>query len=138
MRLAVVGVHLSGQPLNGELTERGARMLRTTRTAAGYRLYVLKGTVPPRPALAWVPGFDGPGIEVEEWMIPETAFGGLVAAVPPPLAIGTVALEDDFLVKGFLCEPHAVVSADDITAHRGWRAYLAGQSESESPGNPSE
>jgi allophanate hydrolase len=50
-----------------------------------------------------------------------------VAAVPPPLAIGTLLLEDGVAVKGFLCEAHAVAGADDISRYGGWRAYLAGR-----------
>ncbi|MDB5928363.1 MAG: allophanate hydrolase, partial [Polaromonas sp.] len=51
MKLAVVGAHLSGMPLNGQLTERGARLAEATRTAPHYRLYALAGTVPPKPGL---------------------------------------------------------------------------------------
>lgn len=50
VQLAVVGSHLSGMPLNHQLTERGARLLRTTRTAPLYRLYTLIGSAP---AKAW-------------------------------------------------------------------------------------
>jgi len=48
-----------------------------------------------------------------------------VAAVPPPLVIGTVALDDGRAVKCFLCEADAVVGAIDITRFGGWRAYRA-------------
>ncbi len=83
--LAVVGAHLSGQPLNWQLTERGARLIRACRTATGYRLYKLEGTAPPKPGLVRDPDFTGPGIEVEVWAVPEDRFGGFVAGVPPPL-----------------------------------------------------
>jgi allophanate hydrolase len=36
-------------PLNGQLTERGARLVQATHTAERYRLYALRGTVPPKP-----------------------------------------------------------------------------------------
>src|SRR5205807_8685644 len=36
--VAVVGAHLTGQPLNRQLIERGARMVKACRTAPGYRL----------------------------------------------------------------------------------------------------
>ena len=123
--LAVVGAHLSGQPLNGQLTQRGARLQKTCRTARDYRLYALTGTTPAKPGLIRDETFQGPGIEVEVWAIPENQFGGFVAAVPPPLVIGTVALDSGESVKCFLCEPYAIAAASEITQFGGWRAYLA-------------
>ena len=125
--LAVVGAHLSGQPLNRQLTERGARLSATTKTAPGYRLYALADTTPPKPGLVRVPGFDGPGIELEVWAVPTPAFGSFVAAVPAPLGIGSVELADGSTVSGFVCEPSAIEAATEITQHGGWRAYLASQ-----------
>ena len=122
--LAVVGAHLSGQPLNRQLTERGARLTATTKTAPGYRLYALADTTPPKPGLVRAPGFDGPGIEVEVWAVPTPAFGSFVADVPAPLGIGNVELADGSTVKGFVCEPFAVEMATEITQGGGWRAYL--------------
>lgn len=124
--VAVVGAHLSGQPLNTQLQERSARLIRTTRTGPGYRFYALAGTTPAKPGLI----FDGEGaggIEVEIWEMDKAAFGSFVALIPPPLGIGTLTLADGSLVKGFLCEPHAVRDAADITAYGGWRAWLARQ-----------
>ena len=63
--MTVVGAHLSGMPLNWQLTQRDARLVRTCRTHPDYRFYALKGTVPPKPGLVWEPGFEGKGIEVE-------------------------------------------------------------------------
>jgi allophanate hydrolase len=125
--LAVAGAHLRGQPLNGELTSRGARFMVTTRTAASYRLVALAGTVPAKPGLVRSPGFEGPGIEVEVWVLSQEAFGSFVAAVPPPMAIGTVELEDGKRVKGFLCEPFAIEGSTDITHLGGWRPYMGGR-----------
>lgn len=122
--VAVVGAHLAGQPLHGQLVERKARLLATTRTAPGYRLYALPGTTPPKPGLV----FDGTGaggIEVEVYEMDHAAFGGFVALIPPPLGIGTLTLADGTEVKGFLCEGHAVAGAEDITHLRGWRAWVA-------------
>jgi len=123
--LAVVGAHLSGQPLNRQLTERGARLTATTKTAPGYRLYALANTAPPKPGLVRAPSFDGPGIEVEVWAVPTPALGGFVAAVPAPLGIGSVELADGSTVTSFVCEPFAVEAATEITQHGGWRAFLA-------------
>ena len=123
--LAVVGAHLTGQPLNRQLTERGARLTATTKTADGYRLYALPDTTPAKPGLVRAPGFDGPGIEVEVWAMPTSRFGSFVAEVPAPLGIGSVELADGSVVKGFVCEPFAVEAATEITSLGGWRAYLA-------------
>ncbi|MEM8855556.1 MAG: allophanate hydrolase [Pseudomonadota bacterium] len=121
--LAVVGAHLTGEPLNGELTARGARLSRTTRTAGDYRLFALPDTVPAKPGLVRTPGHEGEGIEVEVWQLSAAAFGSFVAAVPPPLGIGTVVLSDGAAVNGFIAEPFAVEGAEDITHHGGWRTY---------------
>ncbi len=123
--LAVVGAHLDGQPLNAQLTGRGARRVSTTRTAAGYRLYALPNTTPAKPGLVRDPHFSGPGIEVEVWAMPTREFGSFVAAQPAPLGIGSLELADRSTVKGFICEPFAVAGATEITALGGWRAYLA-------------
>ncbi|MCU1314589.1 MAG: allophanate hydrolase, partial [Acidobacteriaceae bacterium] len=125
--MAVVGAHLSGQALNWQLTDRGGRLIRRCRTSANYRFFALKGTVPAKPGLVRVPGFAGPGIEVEVWALPADTVGTFVDGVPPPLAIGTLVLEDGSLVKGFLAEPEAVEDAIDITSFGGWRAYLESQ-----------
>jgi len=122
--VAVVGAHLTGQPLNHQLTSRGARLTAATRTAAGYRLYALPGTAPPKPGLIRDPGAET-SIEVEVWAVPTAHFGGFVAAIPAPLGIGSVALADGSSVSGFICEPFAVEGAREITQFGGWRAYLA-------------
>jgi allophanate hydrolase len=123
--LAVAGAHLSGQPLNHQLTSRKARLVKTTRTAADYRLHALAGTTPPKPGLVRSPGVSGPGVELELWALTPEAFGSFVAEVPPPMAIGTVLLAEGSSVKGFLCEPFALEQSEDITHFGGWRAYLA-------------
>ena len=122
---AVVGAHLTGLPLNGQLVDCGARLDRATRTAPCYRLYELPGTSPRKPGLVRV-GADGSAIDVEVWDMPVEAFGAFVAAIPSPLSVGTVELEDGPPVKGFLCEAAAIAAASDITAWGGWRRYLGG------------
>ncbi len=125
VRIAVVGAHLTGQPLNHQLTGRGGRLVAATRTSSDYRLHRLPGTVPPKPGLVRAPGPDAVAIEVEVWELDEAAFGSFVAEVPPPLAIGTVRLEGGDEVAGFVCEPAALEGARDISHHGGWRAFLA-------------
>jgi allophanate hydrolase len=122
--MAVVGAHLSGQPLNWQLTQRGGRLVRTCRTHPDYKFYALKGTIPPKPGLVRIPGYEGPGIEVEIWALPEDTVGSFVEGVPPPLCIGTLRLEDGSQVKGFLAEPFGIENATDITHFGGWRKYL--------------
>ena len=123
--VAVVGAHLAGEPLNHQLTDRGARLVRSCRTTPDYRLFALRDTMPLKPGLVREPGYAGPGIELEVWAVPEDRFGGFVAAVPPPLAIGSVHLETGEWVKGFVCEECAVPGSAEITRFGGWRRYRA-------------
>jgi allophanate hydrolase len=124
VQLAVVGAHLEGQPLNWQLLECGARKIASTHTAPHYRLYALRGTVPPKPGLARVMQ-DGSAIEIEIWQMPLRTFGLFVADVPAPLAIGSLEIDGAQWVKGFVCEPAALVDAEDITHYGGWRAFVA-------------
>ncbi len=124
IELAVVGAHLSGQPLNDQLVSRGAKCLETTKTAEQYRLYALADTVPPKPGLVRNPE-DGAVVEVEVWSLSVEAFGSFTTEVPAPLAIGNVELADGRWVKGFVCEPCALEGARDISDFGGWRSYLA-------------
>jgi allophanate hydrolase len=124
VQLAVVGAHLEGQPLNWQLVERGARKLLSTRTQSCYRLHALAGSVPPKPGLERVAS-GGAAIEVEVWELPLRTFGAVVAEVPAPLGIGSLELADGRWVKGFVCEAYALATAQDITSHGGWRAFLA-------------
>lgn len=124
IHIAVVGAHLSGMPLNSQLSDRGAKLMETTKTAADYRFYALKGTVPLKPGLLRETGFAGPGIEVEVWSMPSENFGSFVDLVPGPLGIGTVTLADGREVNGFICEPYGLDGAEDITALGGWRMFM--------------
>jgi allophanate hydrolase len=125
VELAVVGAHLSGQPLNHQLISRGAKLVRNARTAPGYRLYALANTSPPKPGLVRDPAFAGPGIELETWAVPASRFGSFVAGVPAPLGIGTCTLDDGTEVKAFICEQYALGGAREITSFGGWRSYRA-------------
>ena len=125
VRVAVCGAHMAGLPLNRQLTERAARLLRACRTAPQYRLFALPGGPPARPGM--VRDAAGAAIAVEVWEMPVAAFGSFVAGIPAPLGIGTVALEDGEMVQGFLCEGYATRAARDITPLGGWRRYLETQ-----------
>ncbi|MEY2605624.1 MAG: allophanate hydrolase [Verrucomicrobiota bacterium] len=123
-RIAVVGAHLSGLPLNHQLTGRGAKLIETTETAPEYRFYALPDTNPRKPGLIRTEPGGGASITVEIWELTHDAFGSFVADVPSPLAIGTLRLQDGRLVKGFLCESVAAQHAEDISQFGGWRKYL--------------
>jgi allophanate hydrolase len=122
--IAVVGAHLSGMALNGELMTLGGRLLEAAKTAPDYRLYALP-TTPPKPGMLRVEAGTGQSIELEVWALAAAAFGKFVAAVPPPLSIGTVRLADGRSVKGFIVEAADVDGARDISAFSGWRAFVA-------------
>lgn len=124
VRLAVVGAHLTGMPLNHQLTSREAVFVERCRTASTYQLYALANTTPPKPGLVKAMT-NGAPIEVELWDVPIDHFGSFVADIPAPLGIGSLELEDGRIVKGFICEPIGLQSARDITSFGGWRAYLA-------------
>ena len=125
VKLAVVGAHLTGMPLNFQLTTRGGTLLQKIKTAAQYSLYALKNTTPPKPGLQLNP--KGRAIEVEVWNIPLANFGQIVAEVPAPLGIGNVQLSDGSWVKGFICEGYALEDATDISHFGGWRDYIQSQ-----------
>jgi allophanate hydrolase len=124
-QIAVAGAHLSGLPLNRQLTERGAILVETTGTAPDYRLYALPQTNPPKPGLVRTEPGTGSSITVEIWEMTYDAFGSFVDSVPPPLSIGTLRLQNGGLVKGFLCESIAAQQAEDISRFGSWRRYLA-------------
>jgi allophanate hydrolase len=125
--IAVVGAHLGGMPLNGELKSLGARLLEATLTAADYKLYALAQTQPAKPGLLRVAKGAGAAIEIEIWALPAEHYGRFVAAVPSPMSIGTIRLADGRTVQGFLVESEALAGAGDISSFGGWRAFLAAQ-----------
>ncbi|RXH21656.1 allophanate hydrolase [Bradyrhizobium nanningense] len=122
--IAVVGAHLSGMVLNGELKALDAKPIEATRTAPDYKLYALK-TTPTKPGLLRVAAGKGASIELEIWSLSPSAFGKFVNAIPSPMAIGTVRLADGRSVKGFLVEPEVLGDARDITSYGGWRKFMA-------------
>lgn len=123
-RVAVVGAHLTGMPLNFQLSTRNAVHVEITQTSADYALYALPGTVPPKPGLARVEDGAGHQIIVELWDIPKARFGEFVAEIPTPLGMGNVELADGRWVKGFICEPYGLKGATEISELGGWRAYI--------------
>ena len=121
-KIAVVGAHLSGEPLNYQLIELGGVLVRACRTSPIYKLYALTGAAIGKPGLVRQ-NEGGSAIEVEVWELPIAAFGRFVAQIPSPLGIGTLVLEDGSTVQGFLCESYGVAGAIDISDLGSWRAY---------------
>ncbi len=122
LRVAVVGAHLSGLPLNSQLTSRKGRLVAATKTAPLYRFYALSDGK--RPGLIRVEQ-GGVSVDCEVWELPASEFGSFVAGIPAPLGIGQVELADGSRVCGFICEPIGVEGARDISEYGGWRAWLA-------------
>jgi allophanate hydrolase len=116
--LFCIGAHMSGLPLNSQLTGLGGRFLRAAHTAAAYRLYALGS----RPGMVRMS--DGAAIAGEVWAMPTASIGTLLAQVPPPLGFGMVELSDGPCL-GFLAENEGVAGVEDITAYGGWRAWCA-------------
>ena len=124
--LAVCGAHMSGLPLNHELTRRGARFLGSARSAPVYSLHALAGGPPYRPGMVRRRDQSGGvAVELEVWGLPKTELGDFVAGIPAPLGIGSVELDTGDRVMGFLCESAGLTGAKDISDYRGWRAFCA-------------
>ena len=119
--IAVCGAHLEGQPLNWQLTERGATLVKKCKSADNYRLYALPDGK--RPALVRV-SEQGVAIEIELWRLPTANLGGFVATISAPLGVGKVETEDNEWVSGFICEQGGIDQAQDISKYGGWRKYI--------------
>ena len=88
---------------------RCARFIEETTTTADYRLLRARGRRRRRsPGMLRVGDGEGAAIAVEVWALTAEAFGHFVAAVPPPLSIGTRAARRRPRRKGFLVEATAV------------------------------
>ena len=122
--ITVVGAHLTGMPLNWQLTDLGAQFVEATTTAPTYKLYALPNTVPPKPGLVKVEE-GGVAIAVEVWQLPLTQVGAFLKQVLAPLGLGSLTLADGSQVHGFICEPWAVNGARDVSEFGGWRAFVA-------------
>ncbi|KAL4785240.1 urea carboxylase [Aspergillus varians] len=132
MKLAVVGAHLSGFPLNKDLVVRGATLVAPAVTAPCYQLYKIQSSSAVlKPGLKRV-ACGGRAIEVEIWDLPRAQFGSFLETVKAPLGIGSIELHDGQWVHGFICEPEGLVGATDITSYGGWRAYIQSLSDSAS------
>ncbi|MFE3442016.1 allophanate hydrolase [Nocardia sp. NPDC059180] len=121
--LAVFGAHLRGQPLFWQLEQIGARFAGEIRTTDAYRLTALD-TTPPKPGLVrYGPGKGAP-IVGELFQLSAAGLGSFLAALPAPMALAGIELEDGRTVVGFACTYDAAVTATDITEFGGWKKYL--------------
>lgn len=121
--IAVCGAHMSGLPLNHQLTELGASFVKATHTQKGYRLYNVPEKLPPRPGMVRDEQSDV-SLELEVWSMPIENFGAFMVQIASPLCIGTVFLEDGSATYGFLCESDFIRDAEEISSFGGWRGYL--------------
>ncbi len=124
IEIAVCGAHMSGLPLNTELTSRGGRFIRTATTASDYQFYALAGGPPNRPGLVRTETGQGSEIELEIWTLPKTEIGGFLESIPAPLGLGTLSLNNGTVVKGFICEAQGAAGATDISDFKTWRRYV--------------
>ncbi|WP_415397634.1 hypothetical protein [Sulfurimonas sp. CS5] len=123
IELAVCGAHMRGLPLNHQLIELGATFVKKTATAKGYRLFNVPEKTPPRPGMVRDVSSEY-SLELEVWSIPLENFGAFMVQVASPLCIGSVILEDESLVYGFLCESDYLKEAEEISSYGGWKIYL--------------
>ena len=123
INIVVCGAHMSGLPLNHQLLERDAKLIKQCHSAPHYKLIALPGGPPERPGmLRQLEG--GSAIEVEVWKMPAEHFGSFLAGIPHPLGLGKMELEDGSWETGFICESYIETTAKDISRYGGWRNYL--------------
>lgn len=125
--LAVNGTLMRGLELNPNLLAAGATFVRETTTEPAYRLWSIRDR---HPAMVRVgPGEAGVAVAVEVWSVPRAGLAGILLQEPPGLTIGKVRLVDGTEVLGVLGEPILCRDQREITAFRGWRAYIAQRTE---------
>jgi hypothetical protein len=121
VRLAVNGTLMRGLELNGNMLAAGAAFVGEAATAPLYRLWSVGDR---HPAMLRVAD-GGRAIALEIWEVPPEGLAAILQQEPPGLAIGKVLLADGAEVLGVLGEPFIVDGQREITAHGGWRAYIA-------------
>jgi len=123
VELAVNGTLMRGLELNPNLLNAGAAFVEETLTEPAYRLWSINDR---HPAMVRV-AEGGRAIAVEVWSVPGEGIASILLAEPPGLSIGKVKLASGRTVLGVLGEPILCEGHKEITAHGGWRAYIAGK-----------
>jgi len=123
IKIVVCGAHMSGLPLNHQLLDRDAILIKQCKTSSFYKLIALPGGPPERPGMIRI-NEDGTAIEVEVWQMPTEHFGSFLAGIPHPLGLGKVELDDESWQQGFICESYIETQSIDISHYRGWRYYI--------------
>ncbi|PVH82448.1 allophanate hydrolase [Cadophora sp. DSE1049] len=137
--LAVVGAHLSGLPLNHQLTSIEATLLSKTTTSNSYRLFELAsppGAAIRKPGLARVSSENNQGcsIELEVWNMPTIEVSKFSRSIPAPLFIGEVELADSSWIHGFAFNNDNPAAVNlDISHFGGWRNFLKSQDPESKP-----
>jgi len=121
--VGVCGAHMSGLPLNWQLTDLNASFVKQSKTKKAYRLFVLENKNPIRPGMMYDSSSNSQ-IELEIWSIPVENFGKFMKQIASPLGIGTIFLEDETSVYGFLCESDYLKDAKEISELKSWRVFL--------------
>jgi allophanate hydrolase len=121
IELAVFGAHLAGEPLNEQLVSLGARFVAATSTSDDYRMYALPGATP-KPGVVRVEPGEGVRLDGEIWALSAAALGSFLAALPQPMSLGKIVVDDGREILGFGC---TWPQGQDISSFGGWRAYLA-------------
>ena len=119
--LAVNGTLMRGLELNSNMLAAGAAFVREASTAPTYRLWSIEDR---HPAMIRVTT-GGASIAVEVWSVPVDGIVTILLNEPAGLTIGKVMLADGTEVLGVLGEPILCEGQREITAHGGWRAYIA-------------
>jgi hypothetical protein len=119
--LAVNGTLMRGLELNPNLIRAGATFVREDHTDACYRIWSIDDR---HPAMMRTPR-EGTSVALEVWKVPVEGLASILLSEPPGLAIGKVVLRDGSIVLGVLGEPFLCEGKREITAHGGWRAYIA-------------
>jgi hypothetical protein len=119
--LAVNGTLMRGLELNPNLLAVGATFVREDETDACYRIWSIGDR---HPAMMRTPG-AGTRVALELWAVPLAGLATILQNEPPGLAIGKVVLANGSVVLGVLGEPFLCQGQREITALRGWRAYVA-------------
>lgn len=145
MHLAVCGLHMRGQKLEHQLTDLGAAFVKACRSSPVYELYAITDPANNtcKPGMVAVGKAKGKAIELEIWDLPVQCLGDFFLQISEPLGLGTVSLDDQSKVKGFICEGYVAdlssqapskdsildssIKVENITQHGSWKQYKAQQ-----------